>query len=172
VNKDTFPAIFFFMFNKDLILKRLEEALNLALSNVREKNGGPFGCVIYKEGIKIAEGVNRVTSRKDPTAHAEVEAIRSACLTLDSWQLEGCEIYASSEPCPMCTAAILWARPKAVYFANSLQVAARFGFDDSHIAHQVAEPFQQRTIPFVCLTVPESEGPFTEWENNPSKIPY
>lgn len=152
--------------------KRLEEALNLASRNVRENNGGPFGCVIYKEGIKIAEGVNRVTSCKDPTAHAEIEAIRAACLVLDSWQLEGCEVYASSEPCPMCTAAIFWARPMAVCFANPLQVAAKYGFDDSHIAHQLARSFQQRTIPFICLTPKESEGPFIEWENNPSKIAY
>ncbi len=160
------------MVDKELTIKRLNEALNLALRNVREKKGGPFGCVIYKEGVKIAEGVNRVTFQKDPTAHAEIEAIRSACLALDSWQLEGCEIYASSEPCPMCTAAIFWARPKSVYFANRLQVAAKFGFDDSDIAYQLAQPCESRAIPFICLSTPDSEGPFIEWMNNPSKLPY
>ncbi len=160
------------MLNKEVITKRLEEALTLALRNVNENKGGPFGCVIYKDGVKIAEGVNRVTSLKDPTAHAEIEAIRAACLALDSWQLEECEIYASSEPCPMCTAAIFWARPKAVYFANPLDVAARFGFDDSYIYGQMTESPQKRTIPFTCFKPEDAEKPFDQWMNNPSKLPY
>ncbi len=160
------------MSDAEVIKARLREALILAEENVRSGAGGPFGCVIYKNGSMVSQGVNRVTLKKDPTAHAEMEAIRSACAELNSWQLEGCEIYASSEPCPMCAAAIFWAKPQAVYYANPVSVAARFGFDDSFINTQLPVSPADRTIPFIYIPCEECEAAFSEWQKSETKIPY
>src|SRR4051812_16685266 len=116
----------------------MAEAIALSLENVREGRGGPFAAVIVKDGRIIARGVNRVTLTNDPTAHAEVVAIRQACTSLGSFQLTGCEIYTSCEPCPMCIAAIYWARPQEVFFGNTKEDAAVAGFDDSFIYREIA----------------------------------
>ncbi|MCG9910882.1 MAG: nucleoside deaminase [Flavobacteriales bacterium] len=154
------------------IEKRLQEAIQLAVHHVRNAGGGPFGCVIYKNGVKISEGVNRVTHQNDPTAHAEIEAIRAACRVLGSWQLDDCEVYASSEPCPMCMAALYWARPRAVYFANPKNVASANGFDDSFIYTELNLPAQNRSLIFRQIPIADAAQPFTEWKNNPDSIAY
>jgi guanine deaminase len=150
----------------------MAEAIELSLRNVREGNGGPFGAVIVKNGRVIARGVNRVTETNDPTAHAEVVAIRAACTVLGNFQLGGCEIYTSCEPCPMCLAAIYWARPAKVYFGNSKEDAAAAGFDDSLIYNEIALPSDKRTIPLVPLMRDEAQAAFQEWERSPFKIKY
>ena len=152
--------------------ERLAEALRLAEENVKEGNGGPFGCVIYKNGERLAAAGNTVTSTFDPTAHAEVNAIREACVRLGSWQLEGCEVYASSEPCPMCLAALYWARPLAVYFANPRQTAARYGFDDDFIYRQIPLPPAERSLPFRTFLPEHAEAPFVAWKQKTDKIVY
>lgn len=152
--------------------ERLAEAILLAQKNVADGAGGPFGCVIYKNGERLAASGNTVTGSFDPTAHAEVNAIRQACARLQSWQLEGCEIYASSEPCPMCLAAIYWARPQAVYFANPRETAARYGFDDAFIYRQIPLPAAERSIPFVSFLPVDAESPFRLWETKTDKITY
>ena len=111
--------------------KFMKEAIELSLSGCTSNEGGPFGCVIVKDDKIVGRGNNKVLGNNDPTAHAEIVAIRDACKNLNSFQLEGCEIYASCEPCPMCLGAIYWARPKVVYYANNRQDAANIGFDDS-----------------------------------------
>ena len=113
--------------------KFMREAIRLSMENVQSGNGGPFGTVIVKNGKIIATGVNEVTKSNDPTAHAEMIAIRNACEKLNSFQLDGCDIYCSCEPCPMCLGAIYWARPKSIYFANSKKDAAEINFDDNFI---------------------------------------
>ena len=119
----------------------MREAIRLSMENVQSGNGGPFGAVIVKNGKIIAIGVNKVTKSNDPTAHAEINAIRNACKTLDSFQLDECEIYCSCEPCPMCLGVIYWARPKAIYFANTKKDAAEINFDDNFIYHEMKLPF-------------------------------
>src|ERR1700753_3883105 len=109
----------------------MQEAIKLSQSSLKHNDGGPFGCVIVKDDKIIGRGNNKVTSTNDPTAHAEIIAIRDACKNLGSFQLDGCEIYTSCEPCPMCLGAIYWARPKAIYYANNRKDAADIGFDDS-----------------------------------------
>lgn len=151
---------------------RLAEAVRLAEQNVAEGNGGPFGCVIYKNGELLAASGNSVTSTFDPTAHAEVNAIRVACARLGSWQLDGCEIYASSEPCPMCLAAIYWARPRAVYFANPKETAARFGFDDAFIYRQIPLAPAERSIRFESFLPEAAEAPFQAWQQKTDKTAY
>ncbi|HOM91348.1 MAG TPA: nucleoside deaminase, partial [Bacteroidia bacterium] len=111
----------------------MEEAVALSKKAITDNEGGPFGCVVVKDGKIIAKGNNKVTSTNDPTAHAEIVAIREACKALNSFQLDDCEIYTSCEPCPMCLGAIYWARPDVVYFANTRQEAAAIGFDDEFI---------------------------------------
>ena len=113
--------------------KFMQEAINLAKQNLKLKNGGPFGAVVVRNGRIIGKGVNTVTSQNDPTAHAEINAIREACENLNSFQLTGCEIFSSCEPCPMCLGAIYWARPKKVWFSATRHDAAEAGFDDSEI---------------------------------------
>ena len=125
--------------------KFMKKAIRLSIANVEKGNGGPFGAVIVKDGKVIARGVNNVTSTNDPTAHAEIVAIRKACKALKTYQLTGCEIYTSCEPCPMCLAAIYWARHDKIYFAGSKEDAAAINFDDKLIYEEIARPISERT---------------------------
>jgi tRNA(Arg) A34 adenosine deaminase TadA len=137
-----------------------------------EQGGGPFGAVIVKDGVIIAEGGNRVASSNDPTAHAEIVAIRAACAALSSFSLRDCEIYVSCEPCPMCLAAIYWARLDRVYFANDRADAARIGFDDDFLYRELAALPAARRIPMVRLLPDEARLAFEAWEKKPDKIRY
>src|ERR1700683_640398 len=125
----------------------MERAIQLSLENVRSGRGGPFAAVVAKDGEIIAEAANRVTATNDPTAHAEIVAIREACRKLGHFELTGCDIYTTCEPCPMCLGAIYWARPARVYFANTQSDAAKIGFDDSFIYREIRTPFRRRRIP-------------------------
>ena len=126
--------------------KFMRKAIRLSIANVEKLNGGPFGAVIVKDGKVIARGTNKVTATNDPTAHAEIVAIRKACKILKTYQLTGCEIYTSCEPCPMCLAAIYWARPDKIYYANSKEDAAAINFDDNLIYEEIAKPVSERKI--------------------------
>ncbi len=147
-------------------------AVGLSATRMRAGEGGPFGAVIVKDGAIVSEGHNRVTSSNDPTAHAEVVAIREACTALGTFSLEGCVIYTSCEPCPMCLAAIYWARLDAVYYANTRKDAARIGFDDDHIYDEIPKPVDQRAIPMVHLDLQQARDVFEEWRAKPDKIMY
>lgn len=147
-------------------------AIQLSLDNVRNGRGGPFGTVIVKDGGVIAEAVNQVTATNDPTAHAEVLAIRQACHKLNRFELRGCKLYTSCEPCPMCLGAIYWARIDKVYFANLAADAAKIGFDDSAIYADITQPHSQREIPMIQMMREEALAAFRAWEENPGKIPY
>ena len=147
-------------------------AIQLSVDNVRTGRGGPFGTVIVKEGIVIAEAANQVTATNDPTAHAEMLAIRQACQKLHSFELRGCDLYTSCEPCPMCLGAIYWARFDRVYYANTRKDAAAIGFDDDHIYGEFAKPMATRYLPFVHLPLGEAAQVFKEWMAKPDKIPY
>lgn len=149
----------------------MSRAIALSIENVRS-GGGPFAAVVVKDGKIIAEGTNRVAATNDPTAHAEIVAIREACRVVGSFQLTGCEIYTSCEPCPMCVGAIYWARPAKVYFANTAEEAAAIGFDDSLIASELPLPGNQRRIPFLPLMREEAQEAFREWERKKDKILY
>ena len=124
----------------------LLRAIQLARANVSNRTGGPFGAVVVKDGVIIGEGANHVTTLNDPTAHAEIVAIRTACRYLDSFELSGCEIYSSCEPCPMCLAAIYWSRASKIYFAASREDAASAGFDDEFLYRELARPFAGRIV--------------------------
>ena len=150
----------------------MKRALEMARIGMNSNQGGPFGCVIVKDGKILAEAHNLVTSVNDPTAHAEVVAIREACQTLNSFQLEGCEIYASCEPCPMCLGAIYWARPDAVYFAGRKEDAANAGFDDSFIYHEIDLSPEQRSIPMHPVECSDAQELFREWVEKEDKIDY
>ena len=150
----------------------MARAIELARENVRSGGGGPFAAVVVKDGAIIAEGTNRVTSTNDPTAHAEVVAIREACRALKHFQLTGCEIYTTCEPCPMCLGAIYWARPERVYFAARAEDAARFGFDDALIGRELQLPPGERKIPMQQLMREEALTVFPLWEQKPDKIKY
>lgn len=150
----------------------MQRAIELAIANAREGRGGPFGAVVVKDGRIIGEGANKVTSTNDPTAHAEVVAIRQACLALGSFQLDGCEIYTSCQPCPMCLGAIYWARPARVFFAATERDAAAAGFDDSFIYRELEQPPAQRRIPLLPLMREESLEAFEVWKNTPGRIEY
>ncbi|MEI6747884.1 MAG: nucleoside deaminase [Bacteroidales bacterium] len=150
----------------------MKEAIRLAEENIVTGNGGPFGAVIVKDGKIIARGHNEVTSTNDPTAHAEVVAIRNACRSLGTFQLEGCEIYASCEPCPMCLGAIYWARPSKIYFAATREDAAKAGFDDSLIYTEITLDPIQRIIPCKQILHQEALHVFHSWIMNSNKIPY
>jgi guanine deaminase len=149
----------------------MARAIQLSLENVHS-GGGPFGAVIVREGQVIAEGVNRVTATNDPTAHAEIVAIRAACAKLGSFDLQGCEIYASCEPCPMCLGAIYWARLARIYFAGSAADASQAGFDDSLIYREIALPYSDRTIPMIQTMREESLTAFRAWQAKPDKNAY
>ncbi len=150
----------------------MREAIRLSLENMRSGKGGPFGAVIVKDGKIIARGFNQVTSTNDPTAHAEVVAIREACRELNSFQLEGCEIYTSCEPCPMCLGAIYWARPAKMYYANTKIDAAKIGFDDQFIYEEIDLHLTQRQLPSEQLLNDEALVAFQEWEDKINKIDY
>jgi len=150
----------------------MARAIQLSLDNVLSGQGGPFGAVIVKDGNIIAEGVNRVTVTNDPTAHAEVVAIREACARLRSFTLKDCEIYTSCEPCPMCLGAIYWAHLSRIHFGNLASDASKVGFDDSFIYHEFAQPFPQRKIPMLQMMHEEALAAFRAWQEKPNKIPY
>ena len=151
--------------------KFMREAIDLSIENVK-KGGGPFGAVVVKDGKIIARGVNRVTDENDPTAHAEVTAIRNACKVLGSYQLTGCELYTSCEPCPMCLGAIYWSRPDKVYFANSKEDAANVQFDDQFIYEEIAKPISERKIFTKQLLRDEAIEAFKLWDALEDKIEY
>lgn len=150
----------------------MRQAIKLALDNVQSGKGGPFGAVIVKDNQIIASGANSVTRTNDPTAHAEVMAIRAACEQLQSFQLSDCELYTSCEPCPMCLGAIYWARPKKVYFAATKVDAANINFDDQFIYDEIALPHADRQIPFEPLLQDEAIRVFEAWTDSTQKIPY
>lgn len=150
----------------------LRLAIKLAEDNVKMGNGGPFGCVITQSNEIVATAVNSVTSSNDPTAHAEVKAIRKACEKLKTFQLNECIIYSSCEPCPMCLGAIYWARPQAVYFAASRFDAADSGFDDEFIYREIATPFETRQITMENFEIPEKLAPFLEWNKTEFRKEY
>lgn len=149
----------------------MKQAIELAVENVRG-GGGPFAALIVRDGRIVATGVNRVTATNDPTAHAEIVAIRAACRAINSFQLDGCELYTTCEPCPMCMGAIYWARPRKVYFASSRFDAADAGFDDSMIYNELTLPYEDRKIPIQQLLRDEALVAFREWEKKTDKIPY
>ena len=150
----------------------MQEAIQRAVENVRSGKGGPFGAIVVKDGRVIATGTNLVTSANDPTAHAEVNAIREACRALGTFQLTGCEIYTSCEPCPMCLGAIYWARPDRVFFAATASDAAEAGFDDSFIYEELKRPHTERRIPFEPLMRETGLEPFREWARKNDRIRY
>ncbi len=150
----------------------MRRAIDLAAKNAASGSGGPFAALIVKDGEILSEGVNLVTSTMDPTAHAEVVAIRRACEKLGAFQLTGCELYTSCEPCPMCLGAIYWARPAAIYFAGTHKDAAAAGFDDSFIYQQTRLRTDERAIPMTRLLPDEGEEPFRAWLANRDRIPY
>ena len=148
------------------------EAITLSHNGLQNNEGGPFGCVVVKDDQIVGRGNNRVTSSNDPTAHAEVVAIRDACQNLGTFQLEGCEIFTSCEPCPMCLGAIYWARPKIVYYANSRKDAADIGFDDSMIYDEMTADLDKRKIPIVSIGREEALKIFRLWEQKTDKTEY
>ena len=150
----------------------MRHAVELSRQKMDEGCGGPFGAVIVRDGKVIAEGWNNVTSKHDPTAHAEVSAIRAACEKLGRHDLVGCEIYTSCEPCPMCLAAIYWARLDKIYYANGRDDAAAIGFDDQFLYDEVAKPMSDRTLPIEHVDVPEAREVFAAWEEKEDKIEY
>src|SRR6201996_4263355 len=152
--------------------KFLREAIKLAKQGIEQGLGGPFGCVIVKEGKIIGKGCNQVPSTNDPTAHAEVVAIRDACRELGSFQLSGCDLYTSCEPCPMCLGAIYWARPRRVIFACSRYEAAGAGFDDADIYEQISFPVTERKIPFDHRPLEEAAALFGLWRDKGDKRLY
>ena len=150
----------------------MHEAIRLSLDKMREGCGGPFGAVVVKDGRIISRGWNRVTSTNDPTAHAEVVAIREACTTLNSFSLHGCELYSSCEPCPMCLAAIYWARLDRLYYAASRADAAAAGFDDELFYTELTKPMGERRLPVVQMLREQAIPAFTEWQQMPGKVQY
>lgn len=150
----------------------MRRAIAISAERMRANLGGPFGALVVRDGAILAEGFNGVTSGNDPTAHAEVVAIREACRKLAHFSLAGCELYTSCEPCPMCLGAIYWARIDRVYYANTRTDAARIGFDDDHIYREFSLPMSARTIPFVHLPLDEARSVFKEWMDKPDKISY
>jgi len=150
----------------------MQRAIDLALECLRANQGGPFGAVIVRNDVIVAEGWNEVTSANDPTAHAEVVAIRRACAKFGTFDLSDCEIYASCEPCPMCLGAIYWARFRALYYANTREEAAAIGFNDELIYREMPLVPAARVIPGAHLRTPQSHLPFAEWAAKPDKIRY
>jgi len=149
----------------------LKQAIELAVDNVC-RDGGPFGALIVKNGIVIATGVNQVTHLNDPTAHAEIVAIREACRVLGDFQLAGCDLYASCEPCPMCLGAIFWARPSGVFYAATKADAAAAGFDDALIYQQIDLPGSERQIPMLRVDDAMARAPFDEWMSQANRKKY
>ncbi len=152
--------------------KFMERAIELSKTGMQSGQGGPFGCVVVKGDEIVGEGNNQVTSSNDPTAHAEVVAIRNACEKLGTYQLNDCEIYTSCEPCPMCLGAIYWARPKRVIYANTKEEAAAIEFDDEFIYNEIYSKMSERKIPFVHYPHPKAKEVFEAWKNWEGKIKY
>jgi guanine deaminase len=150
----------------------MSRAIQLSIDNVHSGRGGPFGAVIVRDGGIVSEGVNRVTSTNDPTAHAEVVAIREACAKLRVFELKGCELYSSCEPCPMCFGAIYWARLARVYFGNLASDASKVGFDDAFIYGEFAQHSSQRAIPMIQIMREEALEALRAWQEKPNKTPY
>ena len=150
----------------------MRQAIGLSVRMMRRGRGGPFGAVVVQGGRVIARGWNQVTSKNDPTAHAEVVAIRRACRALDSFELKGCDLYASCEPCPMCLSAIYWARLRNVYYGATRQDAARIDFDDEWIYREVARPLSRRKLKMKQLLRAEALVAFEEWRGKEDKVRY
>lgn len=150
----------------------MQKAIDLALENVKTGGGGPFGAVIVKHDEIIATGVNKVTTTNDPVAHAEIVAIRKACKILNDFQLTGCTIYSSCEPCPMCLGAIYWARPERVFYAATRDEAARVGFDDALIYREIDFQPSKRTIPMDALMHDEAQLIFDAWLQQEDRVAY
>ncbi len=150
----------------------MREAIRLSREKMRRNAGGPFGAIIVRRGKIVGRGWNRVTSANDPTAHAEIMAIRKACRCLKTFRLDDCELYTSCEPCPMCLAAGYWARLRKIYYANTRRDAAKIGFDDSWLYRELALPVSRRKIPMKQLLRKDALEVFTEWKNKPDKIRY
>ena len=154
---------------RELYMRR---AIALSLDMMRSGKGGPFGAIVVQGDTVIAEGFNQVTSENDPTAHAEIVAIRQACRALQRFDLTGCEIYTSCEPCPMCLSAIYWARLDRIYYANDRNDAAQIGFRDDFLYHEIPLPLEQRAIPTLRLLPEEGFAAFAEWQQKPDKVSY
>jgi tRNA(Arg) A34 adenosine deaminase TadA len=150
----------------------MKEAVAIGLQGMQSNDGGPFGCVIVKGDEIVGRGWNKVTSTNDPTAHAEVTAIRDACKNLNTYQLDDCEIYTSCEPCPMCLGAIYWARPTKIYYGNTRKDAADIGFDDSFIYDEMTVKLEHRSIPIECVGREESIKMFEAWLKKNDKTLY
>jgi tRNA(Arg) A34 adenosine deaminase TadA len=153
-------------------IKFMQEAIKISVANVTEGKGGPFGAIVVKDGKIIARGANSVTANNDPTAHAEVIAIRNACIILQTHQLEGCDIYTSCEPCPMCLGAIYWARPARLFYANSKEDAAAVQFDDQFIYEEIAKPINKRKLFTMQLLRDDALEAFVKWRDSNLKIGY
>ena len=153
-------------------MKFLERAIELSSEGMKNGKGGPFGCVIVRDGKIVGEGSNMVTSTNDPTAHAEVVAIRNACRELKDFQLTGCDLYTSCEPCPMCLGAIYWARPRKVIYANTKEEAAAIEFDDAFIYNEINSSMNERAIPFEHIPHPDAKKVFEQWKEMEGKTKY
>jgi tRNA(Arg) A34 adenosine deaminase TadA len=153
-------------------LKFMREAIRLSIENMRAGKGGPFGAVVVRGGQIIGRGSNKVTSANDPTAHAEIVAIREACKELGTFELKGCDLYTSCEPCPMCLSAIYWARVRSVFYGNTRRDAAKIDFDDEFLYRQVALPIKKRALKMKPLLREEALIAFQEWSTKTDKIPY
>lgn len=152
--------------------KFMQEAIDLSRYGMSNNEGGPFGCIIVKGEEIVGRGNNKVSSTNDPTAHAEITAIRDACKNLNSFQLTDCEVYTSCEPCPMCLGAIYWARPKVVYYANNREDAADIGFDDSMIYEEMNVAIENRKIPILPVGRYDAIHVFNEWKQKDNKTLY
>ncbi len=150
----------------------MQRAIDLAEKGIDSNAGGPFGAVVVKDNKIISEGYNKVTSTNDPTAHAEIIAIKAACKKLNSFQLDDCTIYTSCEPCPMCLGAIYWARPKKVFYACNREDAAMIDFDDQFIYDELKKQIDERQIEFINIMKKEALKVFKKWEKKPNKIEY
>lgn len=150
----------------------MRRAIAIATENVRSNRGGPFGAVIVKDGQIVGEGANSVTATNDATAHAEIVAIRNACRNLNTFNLSGCELFTSCEPCPMCLAASYWAHIQAIYYGNRAEDAARIHFADAFLYEQIALPREKRKVPEIEMLREEAWESFQAWTENPDKIEY
>jgi len=150
----------------------MRRAIALSREKMRDGEGGPFAAIVVRAGEIIGEGWNRVTGHNDPTAHAEIVAIREACRASENFSLDGCVIYTTCEPCPMCLAAIYWARIERIYYANTTQDAARIGFDDAFLYRELAIPANERSLPAERLLAEEALVVFAEWTDDPGRVPY
>lgn len=160
------------MENKEQHEEFMRMAIELSVKNVNQSIGGPFGAVIVKDGKVIAGSANKVTSTNDPTAHAEVSAIRLACTALNTFDLNGCVVYTSCEPCPMCLGAIYWAKIETIYYANTKADAESIGFSDKFIYEELDKPMEKRTLPVVQMMRDEAMQAFKLWETSPMRIEY